>query len=305
MRWRAGRCRGCPPDARSDGRAAGGGDGAQQALGVRMVGGGKQLRHGRFLDGLASIHHDHPRRDCGDDREVVSNQQDRQAHRVLQVREQGEDLGLYRHIQRRSGLVGDHERGVHDEGHRDHHALSRATGELVRIGGPAPPGRECGPPRASRPRDPTPSPRVAVHPHHLRDLLADRKDRVERGHRLLKHHPNAAPSYRAETFGVEVARSVPSKWMALPVSMRPGGRMSRRIEGRDRFSAAGFTDQTQCFACARRRARRRRRRAPGRAGVEDRAEVANREERTLRRPGSGQGVTASGRPLRAGRRRRH
>ncbi len=44
-----------------------------------------------------------------------------------------QDLRLHHHVERRGGLVGDHQRRVACERHRDHHALLLAARELVRI----------------------------------------------------------------------------------------------------------------------------------------------------------------------------
>ena len=51
----------------------------------------------------------------------------------LQLAQQLEDLRLDRDVERGRRLVGDDERGVHHERHRDHDALAHAAGELVRI----------------------------------------------------------------------------------------------------------------------------------------------------------------------------
>ena len=48
-------------------------------------------------------------------------------------REQLEDLRLDGDVERGGRLVGDDERGIHDERHRDDDALPHAAGELMRI----------------------------------------------------------------------------------------------------------------------------------------------------------------------------
>ncbi len=47
--------------------------------------------------------------------------------------DEAEDLRLRRHVERGGRLVGDQERRVVDERHRDHHALAHAARELVRV----------------------------------------------------------------------------------------------------------------------------------------------------------------------------
>ena len=69
----------------------------------------------------------------GDDAHVVRDQEDRRAVVALQPLHQLEDLRLDRHVERRRRLVGDQERRVARERHRDHHALAHPAGELVRV----------------------------------------------------------------------------------------------------------------------------------------------------------------------------
>ena len=66
-----------------------------------------------------------------------------------------QDLRLHHHVERGGGLVGDHERRVARERHRDHHALLLAAGELVRVV-VDPPRRQARPARAARPPGPWP-----------------------------------------------------------------------------------------------------------------------------------------------------
>ena len=56
----------------------------------------EQLAHGRLLDDLPGVHHDHPLRALGDDAEVVRDEEHRHRHRRLQRREPLEDLRLDR-----------------------------------------------------------------------------------------------------------------------------------------------------------------------------------------------------------------
>ncbi len=61
----------------------------------------------------------------------------RHAELVLQPLQQLEDLRLDGHVERGGRLVGDEQRRAAGERHRDHHPLSHATRELVRILGGA------------------------------------------------------------------------------------------------------------------------------------------------------------------------
>ena len=48
--------------------------------------------------------------------------------------DQGDDLRLYRHVERGGRLIGDDQLRFGANGQRDHDALAHATGEFVRIG---------------------------------------------------------------------------------------------------------------------------------------------------------------------------
>ena len=165
-------------------------DRRQQRLGVRVLRRREGLLHGAALDDLAGVHHrdlvDHLRHDA----EVVGDQEDRHAELLAEVLHQLEDLGLHGDVERRRGLVGDQELGVAAQRHADHHALAHAAGHLVRVvAHPLLGGRDPDEPHhLERARLRLLVADVLVEPDRLGDLLADREDRVERGHRLLEDH---------------------------------------------------------------------------------------------------------------------
>ena len=110
--------------------------------------------------------------------------------RLREIGEQLEDLRLDGDVERGGGLVGDDERGVHDERHGDDDALAHAAGELMRILVGALLGRGNADELEHLDRL---GPRVAlghagVDARHFGDLIADGEHRIERGHRLLEHH---------------------------------------------------------------------------------------------------------------------
>ena len=118
-----------------------------------------------------------------------------------------QDLGLYRHVERGGRLVGDQQRRAAYQRHRDHRALAQPPRELERIaverlGGMGVPdhvehlGREAARLGAGH---------VAVQAHRLADLIPDRVQRRERGHRLLEDHrdPAAADLPHGGAVGVE------------------------------------------------------------------------------------------------------
>ena len=105
----------------------------QQRFGVRMLRMGEQRAARRELDDAAEIHHRDAVADVLDDREVVRDEEIRQAELRLQVHEQVDDLRLHRHVQRRDGLVADDHLGLDGEGARDPQALALSAGKLVRV----------------------------------------------------------------------------------------------------------------------------------------------------------------------------
>ena len=113
---------------------------------------------------------------------------------VAQFADQAEDLELHRHVQRRRRLVRDQDLGPAGQRDGDHHALPHAARQLVRIGvelqtriGDADHLQQF-----LRPRPRGAAGGAVVHPDRLADLLADLQHRVERRHRLLEDHRDAA-----------------------------------------------------------------------------------------------------------------
>ena len=120
----------------------------------------------------------------------------------LQFLDQLKDLGLGSDVESRRRLVGDDQLRIEDEGHRDHGALALATGYLVGIG-PQHPFRVGQPhavERGDRPRAALRRRQIGVHLNQLVDLLADGHQRIQCGHRLLKHHRNLVAAELAKAF---------------------------------------------------------------------------------------------------------
>ena len=69
----------------------------------------------------------------GDHAHVVGDQQRGHAQPVLEVVEQGQDLGLDRDVERGGRLVGDQHPRLAGQRDRDHHPLAQPAGELVRV----------------------------------------------------------------------------------------------------------------------------------------------------------------------------
>ena len=105
-------------------------DRAQQADGVGVLRVGEQVGDVGAFDDLAGIHHQHLVGHLGDHAEIVGDEQDRHAEPALQVAQQIEDLRLDGDVERGGRLVGDQQRRLARQRHRDHDALAHAAGQL-------------------------------------------------------------------------------------------------------------------------------------------------------------------------------
>ena len=120
----------------------------------------------------------------------MSDEQDGEAHILLQAFQQLHDLRLDGDIQRCGRLIGDQQLWPADDGHGDHHALTQAAGQLMRILLQAALGiadadlfqgidderfrlREI---------------HAAVQAKAFSDLAPNAKGGIEAGHRLLENH---------------------------------------------------------------------------------------------------------------------
>ena len=120
--------------------------------------------------------------------------------RIAQIEDQLQDLVLNRHIKRRRGFIGQQQARVAGKRDGDHHALSHAPGELVRV--------FIQPPRRvrdadqihqlARPRLAPGAVQIRVGAQVLVNLQADRQHRVQRRHRFLKDHRDLAATHRAQ-----------------------------------------------------------------------------------------------------------
>ncbi len=90
-------------------------------------------RTGTLLGDLSGVHDRDPVARLGDHREIVRDEQEREAEIATQILEQLKDLPLRHHVERRRGLVADHQLGLAGERQGDHDALPHPAGELVRV----------------------------------------------------------------------------------------------------------------------------------------------------------------------------
>ena len=214
---------------------------------------GEDLLLRRHLDDLAEIHHGNAVRHVLDDRQIVADEQQREAELALQVLQQIDDLRLDGDVERRDRLVADDQFGFGGERPGDADALALAAGEFVR-------------PAAQRVA------RQAHGVHQRRHLrvefggrfgeaeIADRLGqdvahahaRIEAGERILEHHLHAA-AHAAQPAGRKIvdALAIQHHLAGGDVEQPQDGPADRRL------AAAGFADQRQRLA-ARRPQRTRR-----------------------------------------------
>ena len=120
------------PVSRSIGPVSGGNE-LEQPDGVRVQRVGEELLRLGQLDDLARVHDRDPVGELEQQRQVVRDEQHREAELALQLLELLQDLALDDDVERGRRLVHDHELRLERERHRDDHALTHAAGELVRV----------------------------------------------------------------------------------------------------------------------------------------------------------------------------
>ena len=106
--------------------------GLQQGAGVGPGGGAEQGLQGAAFHQPAVLHHIQAVAQLPDHAQVMGDQQ-QGGLLLLHAHQQLEDLRLHRHIQGRGRLVRDDQFRLHHQGHGDHHPLTLAAGQLVRI----------------------------------------------------------------------------------------------------------------------------------------------------------------------------
>jgi len=104
-----------------------------QALRVGVPRLAMQLGRCRLLDDLAGVHDRDPVRELEQERQIVRDEEHREAELALQVADLLENLALHDYVEGRRRLVENHELGAQRERHRDDHALPHPAGQLVRI----------------------------------------------------------------------------------------------------------------------------------------------------------------------------
>ncbi|MNE67508.1 hypothetical protein D3C80_1631190 [compost metagenome] len=85
-----------------------------------------------MLNDSAITHHHHPVCELFDHTKVMADKQARKAISFLQISQQFQHSGTHSNVKRRHRLISDHELRSPDNGTRNCHALTLATGKLVR-----------------------------------------------------------------------------------------------------------------------------------------------------------------------------
>ena len=204
-----------------------------------------ELERRGLLDHLAQVHDRDPVADVAHHAQVVRDEQVGQPELLLQLREQVDDLGLDRDIQRRDRLVGRDELRLDGQGPRDAGALPLAAAELVRVA----------PHRILRQADHLDqlvhAPGAlralgqAVHAQGLGQHGADGHPRIQGGVRILEDHLHPAP--HASQRGAEHAHDLLAVELDAPLGHadQPD---HRPREGR--LAAARFAHQAHRLATA-------------------------------------------------------
>ena len=219
----------------------------QQRPRVRVRWGGEDLLHGGLLHGMPGVHHGHVVGDGCHHAEVVGDQHEAHLALDLDLGEQPQHLRLDGDVQGGGRLVGDQHLRVQRQGGGDHHALTHAAGELVRIV----PDAVGGPRHLDQVEQlDRPAPRLAAadappHPQHLGQLVAHRVHRIERGEGVLEHHRHLFTGTGATLLGgqrQQVGATEPNGAARHP-SRRAEQPHDR--ERADRLATSGFADDRQ------------------------------------------------------------
>ena len=173
----------------------------------------EQLEHRRIFHHASRVHHAHHVGVLGHHAQVVRDEHDAHAAIALQSAQQFQDLRLDGDIERRGGLVGQQHLGLARQRHGDHHALTHAAAEPVRIL-----VQQVALALAQRHQIALEALLQAVVDAHflqrrdralhgligrdalvqqdrLQDLVADAVHRVQAGHRLLEDHRDLAAAH--------------------------------------------------------------------------------------------------------------
>jgi hypothetical protein len=210
----------------------------------------EDARHRTFFHHSAGVHHRDLIAHLGDDAEVVGDENQRKAMLALQFAEQIEVLRLDRQVEAGGRFVGDQQARLARNADGADDALPHAAGHLVReLVHPCLRGGDA---HGFQQSDGT-LPRAGaagafVHADRLADLIADREQRVQRGHRVLQDHGDALAADAAH-----LAIGFIEQVVALehhPPADDPRGRRQQAQDGQSQRAFAGsrLADDAEGFA---------------------------------------------------------
>ena len=173
--------------------------GGQKGLSIGLRRMREQRPHRSRLHLRAVLHDHHTVRHFGDNTHVMRDQNDRGAKIPLQVTQKVQHLALHGHIQRRGRLIRNQHLGPQRQSHGDHHPLTHTAGKLMRILRQAPFGlrQTHGTKRLQRAGAGLGAGNGIMGADRLGQLVANRHDRVQGGHRFLKDHRDAVAAQGA------------------------------------------------------------------------------------------------------------
>ena len=280
------------------------GNRAHQAERVGMAGPQEDVVGGALLDDARRIHHVDAVGVAGDHAEIVRDDDQRDVEPARQILHQLQDLRLDGDVERGRRLVGDDELRIAGKPDGDHHALAHAAGEVMRI--LLEPALAVGdadePQELERALARLRLAHLEMDEQRLHDLLSDRQDRIERGHRLLEDHGDVASAHRAHLVVGEIEQVAPLEQDAARGNA--GGVLGQQPhdgERGNRLAAAGFADDGHDLAAVDAVGNAVDRADGAARGLEADVQILHLEQRRARavaRQAIGQGSSHPGSPAR-------
>ncbi len=158
---------------------------------------------------------------------------------------------LHGDVESRGRFVGDQQLRLASQRHGQHHSLSLAAGELVRIGlEQASRLLEAGQfEQFQYPPAQLGATQAAMQAQTLADLAADALQWIERGHRLLEHHADALPTNRQQCLRRQGEQFLAVQAHAAAQARRARQQAQQGVGGL-RLAGAGLASQGQGLAGA-------------------------------------------------------
>ena len=223
---------------------------AQQKPSVRVTGSGKEFLHRTRFDNLSCIHQCHAVGITAHQRQIVRDEQKRNAALLLQILEQIQNLSLPRDIERRRRLIGNHNVRMAGKRHGDHHALLLPAREFMSKRFDSsfwivePDARKP----LQRPFSSLGLGNRFMQSHSLNDLLAHGHDGIEARCRLLKNHRQASSAYALHLRFGDAQQVASLKEHLATRNVQPLGQQSHKRKRRQRLAAARLSHQRKAFA---------------------------------------------------------